>query len=193
MLVDTTRFNSPGITYIRNIALGNKNEPLPGVGDFVVSSLDIMTLSVRSLIIVPVVLAAIFLITWVIGLIPAPWRMTDALDGSCCIVTSHENADAQSPAEWNRQSLVSYTSRHGEAFIRLAYSKKNGEVFWIGIDRQTEAAAPAASGTESGEPPPGSTIEKDKRGDEPYINIKAGVNGRRCRRRGLLITKRGKP
>ncbi|KAK3936512.1 hypothetical protein QBC46DRAFT_296074 [Diplogelasinospora grovesii] len=60
-LTDTTLYSQeqrqPG-TAIPNIALDSNQVPLPGVGDFVVYSADVVTLSVKTLIIIPTVALA---------------------------------------------------------------------------------------------------------------------------------------
>lgn len=139
MMVDTTRFNNPG-TDIKNMALvNNTNNPRPGVGDFVVSSPDIMSLSVRSLIVVPVVLAAIFLLTRVIALIPAPWRSTDALDARVLYSYVHEMTVRKSQeVEWKRRSPAAYNEQPGKTPMHPGYDKEKG-VFWTGIDGREEA------------------------------------------------------
>ena len=51
-----------GQTAISNIAVDSLGVPLPGIGDFVVYSADVVTLSVKSLIVIPVITAACWIV-----------------------------------------------------------------------------------------------------------------------------------
>ncbi|ERF77025.1 hypothetical protein EPUS_07931 [Endocarpon pusillum Z07020] len=150
VLADTTLFSNPIGSGIINIARQTNGEPQEGVGDFVVSSPDIMTLSVRALIIVPVVLLGVFLLTYLIGILPAPWRMTEALHATVLYSHLHEKAGDGAQAEWKRQSLAAYSRRTGDAPISPLYDENNGELLWAQNERQTQAAAVPASEVDSG-------------------------------------------
>lgn len=141
VLVDTTLFPNATGTGIKNIAQQDNGEPYPGVGDFVISSPDIMTLSVSALIIVPVVLVGVFLLTFIIGKLPAPWRMTEALHATVLYSHVNEKAGPEAQAEWKRQSFAAYFRGTGHALFRPTYNPNNGELLWAQNEIQAEAAA----------------------------------------------------
>lgn len=145
VLADTTLFSNPIGTGIINIALQMNGEPQEGVGEFVVSSPDIMTLSVRALIIVPVVLLGVFLITYLVGILPAPWRTAEALHATVLYSHLNEKAAPGTHAKWKRQSLAAYSESNGDALISPRYDEKTGELLWRPSDSQAEAAVVSAS------------------------------------------------
>ncbi|KAF7513216.1 hypothetical protein GJ744_010612 [Endocarpon pusillum] len=172
VLLDTTLFPNASGTPIHNAAQVN-GEPRPGAGDFVISSPDIMTLSVRALIIVPVVLVGVYLLTFLIGSLPAPWRMTEALHATVIYSQLHEKAGAGSQAEWNRQTFAAYSKRTGDAPISPRCDVETGELFWAQNDSQAEAAAAPAS--EAGPGNSSSAVlgatEKESGGTKTLVSI----------------------
>jgi len=81
VLAETTRYSTVGRDGIPNQALNNVSQVRAGADNFVVSnSAEITTLSVRVLIIVPVVLFGVFLLVLVLSVLPHPWKTTRELN-----------------------------------------------------------------------------------------------------------------
>jgi hypothetical protein len=65
VLTESTLY-APDRLNISNFVLGSDNQLLPGAADFVIWSSEVRTLSVRTLIIIPVIALALFLIIFVV-------------------------------------------------------------------------------------------------------------------------------
>jgi hypothetical protein len=80
LLAETTRYSPIGRDGLQNL-VANGSQVLPDTDEFVVSnSADIITLSVRVLIIVPAVLGGAVLLVFVLANLPPPWRSTRELN-----------------------------------------------------------------------------------------------------------------
>jgi len=92
-----------GAVAIGNLALDDNGNPQPGVGDFVIWSTDISTLSIKSLIIIPVLslvfwLLALGLLTW------SPLKSVNALDATVLHRTLEEKYPEARPHAGKRGS-----------------------------------------------------------------------------------------
>jgi hypothetical protein len=80
ILLDSTKFNLEGYNDIKNIIFNYSTGTVrPRADEFVISSADIMTLSVRVLIIVPAVLFLGLVLLGILSILPERWRLTDSI------------------------------------------------------------------------------------------------------------------
>ncbi|KAH0551130.1 hypothetical protein GP486_007528 [Trichoglossum hirsutum] len=121
LLVETTRFSLEGRENIPNL-VKNGTKIRPGAANFVVSSTEIITLSVRTLIIAPTALGGVVLLSFIIGKLPFPWRMTDAL--SATVLYSY--IDPKTNQDWKRKSIYVHNSNTDTTGIKPAYEKDSG-------------------------------------------------------------------
>ena len=136
VLAETTMFQNPQGTGLHNRIQNNKNEPLPGADDFVVFSSNVTTLSVKTLIIVPVILCFLLALNILVGIVPTPWRMTHALHASVLYSHLQEMTNQPPPAAatppptrpgmYTRTSYVAFTKDPTPAGIHPSYTKDSG-------------------------------------------------------------------
>ncbi|MCJ1402846.1 hypothetical protein MMC11_006067 [Xylographa trunciseda] len=150
LLAETTMYQDIDLYNLRNIVANPDGSIIDGAGDFVVSSPDLMTFSVRTLIVIPVVLVGLLILNIIVGLVPTPWRMTHALHASVLYSHLHEAALAKMNAgtEAEKASAVApgantpYTRRSAVAFhgdrtaapIKPSYTKAGG-LQWVPVTK----------------------------------------------------------
>lgn len=136
MFVETTRFPRAGRSGIPDLArsptnateIDNSGAPRAGTGDFVVSNEGIMTLSVRSLIAIPLAMIAAVGAVLLLGLLPSPWRVSHALNATILYSYLHERQEEKEngeKADWNREGSVAFSPRNGVAQILPVYREKS--------------------------------------------------------------------
>ncbi len=136
ILIDTTTISS-NLTNLTNIAIDPKTGALyPGANDFIITSSGITTLSVKVLIIIPVVLVLLFLIVTVLTIQNASWNKVQALEASIlysCLEEQSAKLAAQEHSAaprgtWNRKSEMAYYSADVEhpAAVTPEFEQKVG-------------------------------------------------------------------
>jgi hypothetical protein len=109
-LTESTLFAKDRLS-IPNFILGNDSQPQPGAADFVIWSSEVRTLSVRTLIIIPVIALALFLIVfYVIESWPPLGREQDGESED----TAHESKASASEPEDVEKGLVDNRQQGGK-------------------------------------------------------------------------------
>ena len=112
IFADTTTFKS-NTANITNLAIDpNTKSIYPGVADFIVKSINIATLSVKVIIVIPVVLVLVTLIVAILTNSPASWNKAQALNSTILYSCLDERSEAHGAGTWNRTSQVAYC--HGD-------------------------------------------------------------------------------
>ena len=148
LLVETTMYQGVDKYSLPNIVTNPDGSIIDGAGDFVVSSPEITTFSVRTLIVIPVVLVSLLILNIIVGLIPSPWRMTHALHASVLYSHLHEAAlakigagteaekasaaRASKSSAYTRRSAVPYYGGRTAAPIKPLYTKDGG-LQWVPV------------------------------------------------------------
>ena len=140
VLVETTMYQGQARYGITNLAAPT-GSPLAGVADFVVPSQAVTTFSVRTLIIVPVVLCVLLALNLLVGLVPAPWRFTHALHASVLYSHLHEAAMRKHGAsasgkqatsasgeetKYKRRTRVAHSKDPAPTAVRPTFTKEAG-------------------------------------------------------------------
>lgn len=102
VLTDTTLYTSHN--GLENLAVGDDGEIRPGVDDFVVWSPEVTTLSVKVIILIPVLAAAMWLLAFVL-LRWTPLRIANSLDAVVLLKTLLGEYPSAAPLEDNAWSL----------------------------------------------------------------------------------------
>jgi hypothetical protein len=129
----------------------NSGPPRPGTGDFVITDPGIATLSVRALIAIPVAMVAAVGTVLLLGLLPSPWRVSNALNATVLYSHLHEREEKEvgEDAEWDREGAVAFSLRNGEAQLEPVYRERSGEkkvgYYWFVEEREDGDARTAAS------------------------------------------------
>ncbi|PCH05598.1 Hypothetical protein PENO1_021380 [Penicillium occitanis (nom. inval.)] len=82
ILFDATTISAEGQEGLPNVYLGDNGTILAGSDEFVISSPNIITLSVRVLIIVPAVFVGVVVLLTVLACLPDPWRSSKELNAT---------------------------------------------------------------------------------------------------------------
>lgn len=129
-LPETTMINSTTFT---NLAVDPATGKLYAeLADFVVYSRDIATISLKVLIIVPVVLVVLFVIVVILTNSPASWNKAQALRATILYSCLDEKTD-DGGGKWDRSSEIAHhldseVERH--AVLRPEFQKEQG-LFWV--------------------------------------------------------------
>lgn len=131
ILADTTTISSNS-TNLPNIALDPATGKLyPGVADFIINSSNIATLSVKVLIIIPVVLVILFLLVIILTNSPASWNKAQALRATILYSCLEEKMNVGG-RKWNRSSEIAHhvSIEESRANLRPEFERENG-LYWI--------------------------------------------------------------
>lgn len=132
ILGDTTTIPSNS-TSLPNIALDPATGKLyPGVADFIINSSNIATLSVKVIIIIPVVLGFLFLLVIILTNTPASWNKAQALRATILYSCLDQKTNDEGE-RWNRSSEIAHhmsTDEESRANLRPEFSKKEG-LYWV--------------------------------------------------------------
>ncbi|MCJ1349353.1 hypothetical protein MMC31_007589 [Peltigera leucophlebia] len=134
ILADTTTVNAN----LTNTAIDPKTGTLyPGAADFIVTSSEIGTLSVKVLIIIPVILVLLFLIVIFLTNTPASWNKAQALQATIIYSCLDERSASRASGTWNGDSDVAYYYADVEHQAALApeFTKDRG-LFWARRDNE---------------------------------------------------------
>ncbi|KAH8586232.1 hypothetical protein B0O99DRAFT_703156 [Bisporella sp. PMI_857] len=156
LYVESTRFPSRGRDEIPDIArsltsaatVDNSGPPRSGTGDFVITDPGITTLSVRALIAMPVAMVAAVGAVLLLGLLPSPWRVSNALNATVLYSHLHEREEKETgeDAEWDREGVVAFSPRKGEARLEPVYKErsdgKKAGYYWLPKQGKTERPGP---------------------------------------------------
>jgi hypothetical protein len=132
IFVETTRFPQAGRdntipdvsrTPSSSPTWNNAAPPRPGTGDFVITDPGVATLSVQVLIAIPVAMAAAIGAVALLGLLPTPWKVSQALNATILYSHLHEHEERlfDEDAKWNREGTFAFTTKHGRALIGPRY------------------------------------------------------------------------
>lgn len=155
MFVETTRFSLSGRDEIPDLArsptspvtIDNSGPPRPGTGDFVITDPGIATLSVRVLIVIPVVMVSTVGAVALLGFLPTPWRVSHALNATVLYSHLHEREEKEigENAEWDREGTVAFSPVAKRALIEPVYKKllgKKAGFYWLSKKKTTERPGP---------------------------------------------------
>jgi hypothetical protein len=160
ILTETTLYDATAVqnSNIRNYILDDSSSPadsklLPGAGDFVISNAAFATLSIKFMIVVPCVLAGLFLLRYILSgntFIHLPWEDVNALKASV-LYSSIDTAEFKSPQPedyemgkfeededreaWKR-SLNPYVKSDGRAHVRPHFHRKSGSYSWTSLPKE---------------------------------------------------------
>jgi hypothetical protein len=95
ILFDSTTISSQGQEGLVNAYLGDNSSILPGSDEFVISSPNIITLSVRVLIIVPAVFVGVIVLLTVLAFLPDPWRSSKELNATRLHALKRQNTKSK--------------------------------------------------------------------------------------------------
>lgn len=95
ILSDSTTMSAEGQRGLLNAFLGNDSNILPGSDEFVISSPNIITLSVRVLIIVPAVFVGVIVLLTVLAFLPDPWRSSKELNATRIHALKRQNTKSK--------------------------------------------------------------------------------------------------
>jgi hypothetical protein len=107
ILTDTTLY--PADKY--NIPDGIPQKDRSGIGDFVIWSSNVTTLSVRYLIVFPVITLTLLLLVASLTQLPSPWYRLQALQATVLYSCLHEEAGGR---PYNYERMNSMWKRHGD-------------------------------------------------------------------------------
>ena len=132
VLGDTTTISSDS-TNLSNLALDPATGKLyPGIADFIINSSNIATLSVKVLIIIPVVLVSLFLLVIILTNTPASWNKAQALRATILYSCLDQKTNAEG-RWWNRSSEIAHhisTDEESHANLKPEFNKKEG-LYWV--------------------------------------------------------------
>lgn len=95
ILSDSTTMSPQGRQGLLNAYLGDNGSILPGSDEFVISSPNIITLSVRVLIIVPAVFVGVLVLLAVLACLPDPWRSSKDLNATRIHALKRQNTTSK--------------------------------------------------------------------------------------------------
>lgn len=132
VLGDTTTISSNS-TNLSNLALDPATGKLyPGLADFIINSSNIATLSVKVLIIIPVVLVSLFLLVIILTNTPASWNKAQALRATI-LYSCLDQKTNDGGRGWNRSSEIAHhisTDEESHANLKPEFNKKEG-LYWV--------------------------------------------------------------
>lgn len=130
ILADTTTVKSN----LTNDVIDPKTGLLyPGIDGFIVTSGEIGTLSVKLLIIIPVILVLLFIIVTFLTNEPASWNKAQALQATILYSCLDERLAGRAKGTWNRDSNIPYLNSNAEDQRALSPDfEKVAGLFWFG-------------------------------------------------------------
>lgn len=137
ILADTTTIESNS-TNLTNLAHDPATGLLyPGLADFIIYSRDIATVSLKVLIIIPVVLVFLFLLVIILTNSPASWNKAQALQATILYSCLDEKMD-HGGGTWKRPSTIAhyhFTDIKSQANLKPEFNKEEG-LFWARKNRE---------------------------------------------------------
>jgi len=130
IFAETTRFSEQGREGIPDLARDNDDKPRAETGDFVITSPNIATLSIRALIIVPAVTGGMVLVAFLFKRVLRSSDLSRALGATMLYSYLHELAgrEGRESENWNREGDVAFSSQKAPARIMPVLHEK--EVQW---------------------------------------------------------------
>lgn len=130
ILTDTTTINrSPRLN---NAAVDPKTDNLyAGAADFIVTSSDIATISIKVLITIPVILIFLLFLITIITQSSSSWNKAEALQATVLYSCLDERSVGRTKGTWNRSSYVAYYNADAEnqATLKPEFEQETG-LYW---------------------------------------------------------------
>ncbi|OCK89898.1 uncharacterized protein K441DRAFT_667014 [Cenococcum geophilum 1.58] len=126
IFAETTRFGEQGREGIPDLARDNDDKPRAETGDFVITSPNIATLSIRALIIVPAVTGGLVLVAFLFKRVLRSSDLSRALGATMLYSYLHELAgrEGRESENWNREGDVAFSSQKVPARIMPVLHEK---------------------------------------------------------------------
>jgi hypothetical protein len=117
---------------IPNDVRGSDGQIQPGADGFVVWSSQLRTLSIRALVIIPVITLAMFLILYCLTSLPFSWYRIQALQATVLYSCLHEKAAGHPDIDWKRAGDTPYirTGDVEQAVFRPRFDKASRTLSW---------------------------------------------------------------
>lgn len=119
ILTDTTTINWRSLN-LTNAAVDPKTGKLyAGTADFIITSNDIATISIKVLITIPLILILLLLPITIITQSSAPWNKAQALQATVLYSCLDERSVGRAKGTWNRSSYVAYYNADAKNQVTL--------------------------------------------------------------------------
>lgn len=131
ILTDTTTIDH-SLTELYNSAVDPKTGNLyAGVADFIVTSSDIATISIKVLITIPLILILLLFLITIITQSFASWNKAQALQATVLYSCLDERSVGRTKGTWNRSSYVAYynADAKNQATLKPEFEKETG-FYW---------------------------------------------------------------
>lgn len=131
ILTDTTTING-SLTTLKNAAIDPKTDNLyAGAADFIVTSSDIATISIKVLITIPVILIFLLFLITIITQSSSSWNKAEALQATVLYSCLDERSVGRTKGTWNRSSYVAYYNADAEnqATLKPEFEQETG-LYW---------------------------------------------------------------
>lgn len=129
-LIDTTTIKNSYM--FNNTAVDRKTGNLyAGAADFIVTSSDIATISIKVLITIPLILILVLFLITIITQSSASWNKAQALQATVLYSCLDERSVGRTKGTWNRSSYVAYYNADAEnqATLKPEFEKDTG-LYW---------------------------------------------------------------
>lgn len=131
VLTDTTTINR-NLTTLDNAAIDPQTSDLfAGAADFIVTSSDIATISIKVLITIPFILIFLLFLITIITQSSASWNKAQALQATVLYSCLDERSVGRTKGTWNRSSYVAYYNADAEnqATLKPEFERETG-LYW---------------------------------------------------------------
>lgn len=131
VLTDTTTINR-NLTTLDNAAIDPQTSDLfAGAADFIVTSSDIATISIKVLITIPFILIFLLFLITIITQSSASWNKAQALQATVLYSCLDERSVGRTKGTWNRSSYVAYYNADAEnqASLKPEFERETG-LYW---------------------------------------------------------------
>lgn len=131
VLTDTTTINR-NLTTLYNAAIDPQTRDLfAGAADFIVTSSDIATISIKVLITIPFILIFLLFLITIITQSSASWNKAQALQATVLYSCLDERSVGRTKGTWNRSSDVAYYNADAEnqATLKPEFERETG-LYW---------------------------------------------------------------
>lgn len=132
ILTDTTTVSWRKLTNLTNAAVDPKTGKLyAGTADFIITSNDIATISIKVLITIPLILILLLLPITIITQSSAPWNKAQALQATVLYSCLDEQSVGRAKGTWNRFSYVAYynADAKNQATLKPEFELETG-LYW---------------------------------------------------------------
>ncbi|KAH0848912.1 hypothetical protein AYO21_10647 [Fonsecaea monophora] len=189
-LTDTTLFSTNNYG-LPNQVIGSDGGPDPGVDAFVIWSSNVSTLSILTIIIIPVMTVVMKLIVWALTDLPFSWYRIQALQATVLYSCLHEKATGINDVECNRQGDRPWVKQgdHEQAVFRPRFDRESRTLSWGAAEHRevtlgigptpltprgtSNLEVPGANGrTEYFQPQPQSQVVNEK----PASNVESQIS-----------------